>query len=327
MEHGTEHWGEVRESQNTGTEVIPAELRNLLVLKAMKPDQFKVHQPCKQDDGLVEVPPECSCMDGVVLHTVQLLQHCKTLQSLITLARQQAEQSNENEFEVPKPLPPAPPIPEKLERIQTYQYNYPFRYMEKKVSTFSEGQGPPPPRLNTNTAKTILQKSVATLLAHIGYDNTRQYVLDTLTDVAEEYIQKFTRLLRIAIDQESMSGPTGFSDAMERVFYEMGVGSVRTLHGFYQTRVLRYYERVLKKCACLHNEYSSIAVPVHISASDSEIISETVNEEDIPEIHFPALGDGYAADELQPSLEPGFQMLHSLEQEEQISRDEIFKCS
>jgi len=45
--------------------------------------------------------------------------------------------------------------------------------------------------------------------------------------------------------------------------------------------------------------------------------TETVCEEDIPEIHFPALGDGYSADELQPSLEPGFQMLHSLEQEEQ----------
>jgi len=40
--------------------------------------------------------------------------------------------------------------------------------------------------------------------------DTCQYVLDTLTDVAEEYIQKFTRLLRIAVDQESMSGPTGF---------------------------------------------------------------------------------------------------------------------
>jgi hypothetical protein len=54
MEYSREHWGEVHESQNTGTEVIPAELRNLLVVKAMKPDQFKVHQPCKQDDGLVE---------------------------------------------------------------------------------------------------------------------------------------------------------------------------------------------------------------------------------------------------------------------------------
>jgi hypothetical protein len=59
---------------------------------------------------------------------------------------------------------------------------------------------------------------------------------------------------------------------MERVFYEMGAGSVGTLHGFYQTRVLRYYERVLNKCASLHDEYSSLAVPVHIPASDSEII-------------------------------------------------------
>lgn len=40
--------------------------------------------------------------------------------------------------------------------------------------------------------------------------DTCQYVLDTLTDVAEEYIQKFTHLLRIAVDQENMSGPTGF---------------------------------------------------------------------------------------------------------------------
>ena len=59
---------------------------------------------------------------------------------------------------------------------------------------------------------------------------------------------------------------------MEHVFYEMGVGSVRTLHGFYQTRVLRYYEQVLNKCSSLHDEYSSLAVPVHRSASDNEII-------------------------------------------------------
>lgn len=59
---------------------------------------------------------------------------------------------------------------------------------------------------------------------------------------------------------------------MERVFYEMGVGSVRTLHEFYQTRVLKYHERVLNKCASLHDEYSSLAVPVNKSASDTEII-------------------------------------------------------
>ncbi|PSN37665.1 hypothetical protein C0J52_05620 [Blattella germanica] len=112
---------------------------------------------------------------------------------------------------------------------------------------------------------------------------TSYYILDTLTDIAEEYIQKFTQLLRVTIDQEAMTESTGFADAMERVFHDMGEGSMITLHEFYQ-------------CST----------------------SEIDNEEDIPEIHFPALGEGYSADELQPSLEPGFQMLHSLEQEEQL---------
>lgn len=44
---------------------------------------------------------------------------------------------------------------------------------------------------------------------------------------------------------------------------------------------------------------------------------ELEDDGDIPEIHFPALGDGDGVDELQPSLEHGFQMLHSLEQEVQ----------
>lgn len=44
--------------------------------------------------------------------------------------------------------------------------------------------------------------------------------------------------------------------------------------------------------------------------------TEDNEEEDVPEIHFPALGDG-EGEELQPSLETGFQMLQSLEQEAQ----------
>jgi hypothetical protein len=54
MERATVHWGEMPEPQTIGTEVIPAELRNLLILKAMKPDPLKLHQPCKQDEVLFE---------------------------------------------------------------------------------------------------------------------------------------------------------------------------------------------------------------------------------------------------------------------------------
>lgn len=44
---------------------------------------------------------------------------------------------------------------------------------------------------------------------------------------------------------------------------------------------------------------------------------EEGDDSDIPEIHFPASGDGDGVDELQPSLEPEFQMLEMLEQEVQ----------
>lgn len=58
---------------------------------------------------------------------------------------------------------------------------------------------------------------------------------------------------------------------MERVFYEMGVGSVKTLHGFYQTRVLKYHEMMINKCNSLQDEYASLALPVLRPKSDSEI--------------------------------------------------------
>jgi hypothetical protein len=58
---------------------------------------------------------------------------------------------------------------------------------------------------------------------------------------------------------------------MERVFYEMGVGSIRTLHGFYRTRVLKYHEQMVNECNACLDEYAGLALPVCRSASDSEI--------------------------------------------------------
>ncbi|KAJ9580648.1 hypothetical protein L9F63_024171 [Diploptera punctata] len=322
MEHINERWGEMSEPQGVSSDFISSDLMNLLILKGMKIDPLKVHQPCENEDlGVYEVPAECSKMDSIVLHTIQLIQHHKTLQGLIKMAQEQIEKGNEVDFDGPKSLPSAPQIPELPEITQKHGFSYPFRYMEKTFSSFSQGERPPPFILNANIAKCILRKSVATLLAHTGYDKTSHSTLDTLTDVAEEYLQKFTHLLRVTVDQEVMCKSDSFPDAMERVFYDMGIGSMTVLHEFYQRRVLRYHKRMLEICNVLQEEYAGLSLPVLRPATE-EIIrcgpSEVENEEDIPEIHFPALGEGYSADELQPSLEPGFQMLHSLEQEEQL---------
>lgn len=315
MEHAHEHWGEMAQPQSIGSEFISTDLMSLLILKGMKIDPLKIHQPCEQKGtDLCKVPAECSKMNGLMLHTIQLLQHNKALQDLMKTANQQIEQDNELDFDGTVALPSAPQIPEQPERTEKHGFSYPFRYMEKTFSCFSQGEGPEPFRLNSNIAKKILRKSVATILAHIGYDMTSNCVLDTLTDVVEQYIKKFTHLLRITVDQEVMCGSAAFPDAMEHVFYDMGMGSMTTLHGFYETRILKYHEYMLDAYNDLQDEYASLSLPVLRPVSEEIIRCET--SEDIPEIHFPALGEGYSADELQPSLEPGFQMLHSLEQEQ-----------
>lgn len=51
---------------------------------------------------------------------------------------------------------------------------------------------------------------MAALLAHAGYQTTRESNLNTFTDVAEEYIKKMTSLLRVAVDQGANSKATGF---------------------------------------------------------------------------------------------------------------------
>ena len=318
MEEIKEHWGEMKESEDAGPEPIHSDLMSLLILKGMKMDTLTVHQPCgKENEGLCKVSADCSKMDSTVLHTIQLIQQSKTLHELIEKAKQQIEQGNEVEFDGPQSLPLAPQVPEQPERILKNSFSYPFRYMEKTFNSFSQGEGPPPFRLSANVAKKALRKSVGTILAHTGYDSTVYYILDTLTDIVEEYIKKLTLMMRTAKDQ----GAGAFPDIMERVFHEMGIGSITELHGFYRTRVIKYHESMLERCNALQDEYASMSLPVLRPVSE-EIIrcdpSEVENEEDIPEIHFPALGEGYSADELQPSLEPGFQMLHSLEQEEQL---------
>lgn len=64
--------------------------------------------------------------------------------------------------------------------------------------------------MTTKTAKKLLTKSVAALLAHAGYHTTKESVLNTFADVVEEYIKKMTVLLRVAVDQGANMMATGF---------------------------------------------------------------------------------------------------------------------
>lgn len=49
---------------------------------------------------------------------------------------------------------------------------------------------------------------------------------------------------------------------MERVFADMGVGSVRELHSYYQERIILRHEKLLEECRSLNLEYCSLALNV-----------------------------------------------------------------
>nr|CAD7575606.1 unnamed protein product [Timema californicum] len=146
-----------------------------------------------------------------------------------------------------------------------------------------------------------------------------QTVLDTLTDVADSLLNKFAVALHNAFERERLRGPTGFPDIVERVFHEMGLGSILNLHDFYQTRIIHYHNFLKEGCISKTQSYiGQLKVYKSLRAGEKLTTMAEAEEQDgnVPEIHFPAQADDSVVDQLQPSLETGFQMLHSLEQEQ-----------
>lgn len=111
---------------------------------------------------------------------------------------------------------------------------------------FFRGKGEPVTELSWSSCRQLLYQSMATILAHTGFDCANESVLETLTDIAHEYCLKFTKLLRFAVDREARLGHTPFPDVMEQVFHEVGIGSVLSLQKFWQHRIKDYHSYMLQ---------------------------------------------------------------------------------
>lgn len=49
---------------------------------------------------------------------------------------------------------------------------------------------------------------------------------------------------------------------MERVFHEMGIGSVRCIHDYYQSKIINYHNKLLEESKSLNWEYNNISIPI-----------------------------------------------------------------
>ncbi|XP_053614425.1 STAGA complex 65 subunit gamma-like [Plodia interpunctella] len=231
---------------------------------------------------------------NLITHTIQLHACSRQLSAIL-------EQTENAVFEGARldsmSLPAIPPEPElKLEHEATP----PINFLHKKYCDFSLGRGPVILPFTPESHKRALRQCAAIAVGHVGIASCTNTALNAVADALDIYMTNMCKLMRTVVDKEANGLKSGFPDVVSKVFADLNVGN---LHDFYNNRVVRYHANVKKKCEDLRSQCEALAI------GD---IAPQLKLEEVPELHFPAALDGA----FTPSLEPGFQMLHSLEQEQ-----------
>ncbi|XP_074593518.1 STAGA complex 65 subunit gamma-like [Brevipalpus obovatus] len=76
--------------------------------------------------------------------------------------------------------------------------------------------------LSADSVRKLLKRSILLLTSHGGYHETSDTIIEILTEITEEYIKKFTAVLRLVADTTSFHGENDFIDIINRVVHEMG---------------------------------------------------------------------------------------------------------
>ncbi|CAH2256177.1 Hypothetical predicted protein [Pelobates cultripes] len=297
------YWGEIPDSSGQASrssfDLLQREFRTVEM------QEPPLHQPSAnkpRTTTMLDIPSEpCS----LTIHTIQLIQHNRRLRSLIATAQvpnqPQAEGMKVEESEPLPHRPSSPVLPDDLLPQDCKIPKLPFQIRHSDPeSDFYRGKGEPVTELSYHSCRQLMYQSVATILAHAGFECANESVLETLTDIAHEYCLKFTKMLRFNVDREARLGQTPFPDVMEQVFHDMGIGSVLSLQKFWQHRIKDYHAYMLQVSKQLSEEYEKIVHPERVSEDTKPV---KVKEEPVTDITFPV------NEELEGDLAPGDQSL------------------
>ncbi|KAJ8941137.1 hypothetical protein NQ318_004256 [Aromia moschata] len=305
----TKHWGEIPKSPRSDFFMpdVTADIERSM-------DKFCLSE--YQDETDVQtteqiiLPP----MDPLMLYAISLHKYTNDMTEMIRVA----ELAMETNLIPPEDAAPLMPI---MPEINVKHTRNCLNFMPKESTSLSCGWESELPELSDILVKKILSKCVAVMFAHIGFETTHQSVMDLLTDVLESFFQKFCCKVADAIEDEDKGvNQTGFPNAVERVLTETGMGGVKGLNDYYQNSVVKYISVLQKRCKELNDYYAMLLIPKSPSPTDkfSKIIrvkveeDEDVIEMDNPEVHFAAFDGGTSV------LETGYQLLNSLEAEENL---------
>lgn len=231
---------------------------------------------------------------NLITHTIQLHAYSRQLNAIIEKTENAVyEGARLDPMSIPSP-PPEPVL------TVEHEATPPINFLPKVYCDFSLGKGPVILPFTPESHKRALNQCAAIAIGHVGFSSSTHTALTAVADALDIYMTNMCKLMRKVVDQEASGLNSGFPDVISKVFAELNVGN---LHSFYENRVIRYHEKIKNKCEDLKNHCEILAI------GD---IAPQLKLEEVPELHFPAALDGA----FTPSLEPGFQMLHSLEQEQ-----------
>ncbi|XP_064608215.1 STAGA complex 65 subunit gamma-like isoform X1 [Liolophura sinensis] len=287
------NWGEIPTVPETDSGIMAIEREQITKPRPMDVEGPWLYQPSSRHSPPTNdsLPAERFQIDAITLHTIRLLQHARKLRHLIHTVQQQL-QENLKTGDADITYPATPSIPEFEGPPPKHNFLKPVPFMPiplENLSDFVKGKSEPPPVVDDMACRKLLRRSVATICAHAGFDNSSESVLEMLTDLTSEYYLQFTKHMRAAADHQALHGSSGFPDIMCQVFAEMGLGSITTLHDFYQTRILQYHENMIETCQQLSQEYNKLKHPLENKQETFTLIK--IKEEAYTDIQFPNLDD------------------------------------
>jgi hypothetical protein len=238
-----------------------------------------------------------------MLYTISLHKHANSVTELIKLTE---VYKNPEKVELKMP---------QFDKMDNNKNDLNFTPQDFK--NFARGEEVEICELSTAVASQVLSKCISTLFAHIGYETSHQSALDVLSDVLQDFLKKISHNIKLAMDDKEMQR-LGFPNVIERVLTEMGMGGVKGLDDYYQSRVIKYVTVLENRCKDLTEEYQALLIPKVPSPVNplNEIVGVKVEKEDVveienPEVHFSTI----EGDVNFSILERGYQLLNSLEAE------------
>ncbi|XP_076643647.1 uncharacterized protein LOC143353933 isoform X2 [Halictus rubicundus] len=193
---------------------------------------------------------------------------------------------------------------QKLQDVKETQNSFQFLPVQKE-SAFKDSSTVH--YLTPETTRAILRHAVTVLLAHIGFEKSSDIAIETLTDIADHFLRRMTLLMKAAYEQKDHE----FLDIVERVLLETGIGGVAALHDYYQEYVLKFEENMRKKAEAMMEKQRMV-----LDEAANKLQFEELDEfgnvyREVPTLQLldPEMG-------FPPSLDAGFQMLYSLEQDD-----------